>query len=194
MNDPGASSVHHPAETELFADTLSCDVALPASFEAGSTVIHPGAAEMLLRSVALVEDSRTTEDGEERSDASLQAQRLEARMDLVLVLLGRLLRQSDATALPLRPLRWSRRGLRMELGQRTGSAAGTQGIVRLQPADWLPDHIELPVQVLAEAASGNGGHYLWLRLNDPGNALEMALERHLFRLHRRQIANSRRPS
>ncbi|MCG8276544.1 PilZ domain-containing protein [Stenotrophomonas sp. NLF4-10] len=192
MNEPGASVVHHPAETELFADTLTCDVALPAGFEAGSSVVHPGAAEMLLRSVALVEDSRSTEDNDERGESSLQAQRLEARMDLVLVLLGRLLRQSDTTALPLRPLRWSRRGLRMELGQRTGSAPGTQGIVRLQPADWLPDHIELPVQVLAEAASGNGGHYLWLRLNDPGTALEMALERHLFRLHRRQIANSRR--
>ena len=85
-----------------------------------------------------------------------------------------------------------RRGLRMELGQRTGSAPGSLGIVRLQPVDWLPDHIELPVQVLAEAASGNGGHYLWLRLNNPGTALEMALERHLVRLHRRQIANSRR--
>ena len=53
MNEPGASVVHHPAETELFADTLTCDVALPASFDAGNTPIHPGTAEMLLRSVAL---------------------------------------------------------------------------------------------------------------------------------------------
>ena len=191
MNTPGASTVHHPAETELFADTLTCDVALPASFDAGNTPIHPGTAEMLLRSVALVEDSRSTDEDSERGDSSLQVQRLEARMDLVLVLLGRLLRQSG-DALPLRPLRWSRRGLRMELGQRTGCAPGSLGIVRLQPVDWLPDHIELPVQVLAEAASGNGGHYLWLRLNAPGNALEMALERHLFRVHRRQIASHRR--
>ena len=190
MNEPGASTVHHPAETELFADTLTCDVALPASFETGSAATHPNAAEMMLRSIALVEDSRGDDDGE-RNESSLQAQRLEARMDLVLVLLGRLLRKSN-DALPLRPLRWSRRGLRMELGQRTGNTPGSAGIVHLQPADWLPDHIELPVQVLAEAASGNGGHYLWLRLNNPGTALEMALERHLFRLHRRQIANSRR--
>ena len=65
--------------------------------------------------------------------------------------------------------------------------------MRLQPADWLPDHIELPVQVLGEAASGNGGLYLWLRLQSTGEALDTALERHLFRLHRRQIADSRRP-
>lgn len=192
MNASAAGSVNHSAETELFADTLTCDLALPASFEAGNSTIHPGAAEMLLRSVALVEDSRGGEDNDERgTDGSVQLQRLEARMDLVLVLLGRLLRQS-ADALPLRPLRWSRRGLRLELGQRTGSPAGTQGVVRLQPADWLPDHVELPVRVVAEAANGNGGHYLWLRLDEPGSALEMALERHLFRLHRRQVAATRR--
>jgi len=193
MNAPGASVVHHPAETELFEDTLSCDVALPAAFEPGSTAIRAGATEMLLRSVALVEDSRGTDDGDDRGgDGNLQLQRLEARMDLALVLLGRLLRQS-VQALPLRPVRWSRRGLRLELGQRTGAAQGSAGIVRLQPADWLPDHIELPVQALGEATSGNGGVYLWLRLQSTGETLETALERHLFRLHRRQIADSRRP-
>ena len=77
MNTPGASTVHHPAETELFADTLTCDVALPASFDAGNTPIHPGTAEMLLRSVALVEDSRSTDEDGERGDSSLQVQRLE---------------------------------------------------------------------------------------------------------------------
>ncbi|MGX9720120.1 PilZ domain-containing protein [Stenotrophomonas acidaminiphila] len=192
MNEPGASVVHHPAETELFEDTLTCDVSLPAAFEPGSSAIRAGAAEMLLRSVALVEDSRGGDDADERGEGSQQLQRLEARMDLALVLLGRLLRQSTQ-ALPLRPVRWSRRGLRLEQGQRTGAVQGSAGIVRLQPADWLPDHIELPVQVLGEATSGNGSLYLWLRLQSTGDALETALERHLFRLHRRQIADSRRP-
>lgn len=193
MNTPGASIVHHPAEVELFEDTLTCDVSLPAVFEPGSGAIRAGAAEMLLRSVALVEDSHGADDSDERgADGNQQLARLEARMDLALVLLGRLLRQSTQ-ALPLRPVRWSRRGLRLELGQRSGAVQGSAGIVRLQPADWLPDHIELPVQVLGEAASGNGGLYLWLRLQSTGEALDTALERHLFRLHRRQIADSRRP-
>ncbi len=191
MNDPAASTVHHPAETELFDETLSCDVSLPAEFALGNAVTRPGAAEMMLRSVALVEDSRGADENEERGESSLQLQRLEARLDLTLVLLGRLLRQSS-DLLPLRPVRWSRRGLRLELGTRSGAQAGSQGVVRLQPSDWLPDHIELPVTVLAEAANSNGGYHLWLRLQAPGDALEMALERHLFRLHRRQIAGSRR--
>lgn len=180
----------HPAETGLFADTLVCDITLPATFEAGARVRRPGNTEMLLRSVALVEDSRGGDEGEERVDSSAQLQRLEARLDLALVMLGRLLQQS-APALPPCPLRWSRRGLRLDAPQGFAVAAGTGGVIRLQPAEWLPDHIELPVRVLAEANLA-GTFHLWLQLHSDSDALTAALERHLFRLHRRQVAESRR--
>lgn len=191
MNDPHASVIHHPAESELFDETLSCDVALPAEFRLGSAVIRPGSAETLLRSVALVEDSRGDDGHDERGESSAHLQRLEAKLDLAMVLLGRLVRQS-AQEVALRPLRWSRRGIRLELGARTGAAPGSLGVIRLQPCDWLPDHIDLPVSVIAEAATGAGAHYLWLRFETMSDALEMALERHLFRLHRRQVADARR--
>jgi hypothetical protein len=191
MNELRTSAIHHPAESELFDETLSCEVALPAEFRIGSAVIRPGTAETLLRSVALVEDARGDDGHDDRSDATLQVQRLEAKLDLVMVLLGRLVRQS-AQDLPLRPLRWSRRGIRLEQGSRSGAAPGSMGVIRLQPCDWLPDHIDLPVVIVAEAANGSGAHFLWLRFEGLSDALEMALERHLFRLHRRQIAEARR--
>ncbi len=191
MTDLRTSAIHHPAESELFDETLSCELALPAEFRIGSAVIRPGTAETLLRSVALVEDARGDDGHDDRSDATLQVQRLEAKLDLVMVLLGRLVRQSSQD-LPLRPLRWSRRGIRLEQGARSGAAAGSMGVIRLQPCDWLPDHIDLPVVIVAEAANGSGAHYLWLRFEGLSDALEMALERHLFRLHRRQIAEARR--
>jgi len=190
MNELRTSAIHPPAESELFYETLS-EVALPAEFRIGSAVIRPGTAETLLRSVALVEDARGDDGHDDRSDATLQVQRLEAKLDLVMVLLGRLVRQS-AQDLPLRPLRWSRRGIRLEQGSRSGAAPGSMGVIRLQPCDWLPDHIDLPVVIVAEAANGSGAHYLWLRFEGLSDALEMALERHLFRLHRRQIAEARR--
>ncbi|WP_261997549.1 PilZ domain-containing protein [Stenotrophomonas sp. Ste96] len=191
MNELRTSAIHHPAESELFDETLSCEVALPAEFRIGSAVIRPGTAETLLRSVALVEDARGDDGHDDRSDATLQVQRLEAKLDLIMVLLGRLVRQS-AQDLPLRPLRWSRRGIRLEQGSRSGAAPGSMGVIRLRPCDWLPDHIDLPVVIVAEAANGSGAHYLWLRFEGLSDALEMALERHLFRLHRRQIAEARR--
>lgn len=191
MTDLRTSAIHHPAESELFDETLSCELALPAEYRIGSAVIRPGTAETLLRSVALVEDARGDDGHDDRSDATLQVQRLEAKLDLVMVLLGRLVRQSSQD-LPLRPLRWSRRGIRLEQGARSGAAPGSMGVIRLQPCDWLPDHIDLPVVIVAEAANGAGAHYLWLRFEGLSDALEMALERHLFRLHRRQIAEARR--
>ena len=191
MTDLRTSAIHHPAESELFDETLSCELALPAEFRIGSAVIRPGTAETLLRSVALVEDARGDDGHDDRSDATLQVQRLEAKLDLVMVLLGRLVRQSSQD-LPLRPLRWSRRGIRLQQGARSGAAPGSMGVIRLQPCDWLPDHIDLPVVIVAEAANGSGAHYLWLRFEGLSDALEMALERHLFRLHRRQIAEARR--
>jgi hypothetical protein len=191
MTDLRTSAIHHPAESELFDETLSCELALPAEFRIGSAVIRPGTAETLLRSVALVEDARGDDGHDDRSDATLQVQRLEAKLDLVMVLLGRLVRQTTQD-LPLRPLRWSRRGIRLEQGTRSGATPGSMGVIRLQPCDWLPDHIDLPVIIVAEAANGSGAHYLWLRFEGLSDALEMALERHLFRLHRRQIAEARR--
>ncbi|MDX3935195.1 PilZ domain-containing protein [Stenotrophomonas sp. TWI700] len=191
MTDLRTSAIHHPAESELFDETLSCELALPAEFRIGSAVIRPGTAETLLRSVALVEDARGDDGHDDRSDATLQVQRLEAKLDLVMVLLGRLVRQTTQD-LPLRPLRWSRRGIRLEQGTRSGATPGSMGVIRLQPCDWLPDHIDLPVVIVAEAANGSGAHYLWLRFEGLSDALEMALERHLFRLHRRQIAEARR--
>jgi len=191
MTELRTSAIHHPAESELFDETLSCELALPAEFRIGSAVIRPGTAETLLRSVALVEDARGDDGHDDRSDATLQVQRLEAKLDLVMVLLGRLVRQTTQD-LPLRPLRWSRRGIRLEQGTRSGATPGSMGVIRLQPCDWLPDHIDLPVVIVAEAANGSGAHYLWLRFEGLSDALEMALERHLFRLHRRQIAEARR--
>ncbi|MCW0417617.1 hypothetical protein NB689_003371 [Xanthomonas sacchari] len=47
------------------------------------------------------------------------------------------------------------------------------------------------MRVLAEAATA-GVVQLWLRFETQPPGLEEALERHLFRLHRRQIADSRR--
>lgn len=187
---PGPT-IHHRAEAELFDDTLSCELDIPAEFVAGSQrASRPGSAEALLRGLAQVEEARNDDIHEDRGNLPPLVQRMDAKLDLLLVLLGRLARQ-QGDELPLRPVRWSRRGLRLETGARHGAAAG---IVRLQPAEWLPDHVELPVSVIAEAATGVGSHYLWLRFDALDAGLEAAMERHIFRLHRRQVAKARQVS
>jgi len=185
------TDILHAAESQLFDETLSCELSLPADFRVGSTRGRQAAAEALLRGLAQVEEWRNDDGPEDRGDLPPLVQRMDAKLDLMLALLGRLARQAHAE-LPLRPVRWSRRGMRLETGQRSGASVGAAGVLALQPGEWLPEAIELPVRVLAEAASGTGGCFLWLLFDDLEPGLEAVLERHLFRLHRRQIAETRR--
>ncbi|MEL1264269.1 PilZ domain-containing protein [Pseudoxanthomonas putridarboris] len=184
-----APLLDHPAETELFGDALTCEAVLPARFAAGERPLLQAQSEALLHGLAIAEDVRG-EDHEDRNEATPSLQRLEAKLDLVLALLGRLARRQE-DALPIRPLRWSHRGLRLDLAQPAGVAPGTAGVVMLQPVAWLSDHIELPATVLAHVPDAKGGQHLWLRFGALNPGLAEAMERHLFRQHRRQIAEAR---
>ncbi|QJD67690.1 PilZ domain-containing protein [Xanthomonas campestris pv. badrii] len=176
------------AEAELFADTLSCQLRLPAGFHAGGDAGAHSAAETLLRSLGQVEDLRSEEASEDRGELPLLVQRMDAKLDLMLALIGRLVRQGDS-GLIQNLVHWSVRGIRLNCA--TSHAAGTTGVVCLQPSDWLPELVQLPAQVLASASDGHD-QWLWLRFAPLAPGLQDALERHLFRLHRRQIAEARR--
>ncbi|MFA0923745.1 PilZ domain-containing protein [Xanthomonas fragariae] len=176
------------ADAELFADTLSCQLRLPAGFCAGSDAGSHSAAETLLRSLGQVEDLRSDETSEDRGELPLLVQRMDAKLDLMLALIGRLVRQGE-NGLIHGTVRWSVRGIC--LSGATGHVPGTKGSVCLQPSDWLPELVKLPAEVLT-SASDDHDDWLWLRFAPLSTGLHDALERHLFRLHRRQIADARR--
>jgi hypothetical protein len=180
----------HPAEAELFADVLTCETWLPASYRAGDRQLPPQAGEALLRSIATAEDARSSDDGDERNELPQAFQRLEAKVDLMLSLIGRLARQ-QADALPVRAVRWSHNGLRIDAMQAWHSHLGDAGVALIEPANWLSDHLELPARVMGELATPDGQHHLWLRFAPLSPGLSEALDRHLFRLHRKQIAEAR---
>ena len=180
--------VEHPAEHALFDGALTCDVVLPARFLPGARPVMQAPAEALLQGLAVAEDVRG-EDPEDRKEATPSQQRIEAKLDLVLSLLGRLARRHD-DMLPVTTLRWSHRGLRLDIATPVDAAVGAEGVVTLQPASWLSDHIELPARVLAQV-EGTHVHHLWLQFADLNGGLAEAMDRHLFRLHRRQVAEAR---
>lgn len=180
--------VEHPAEHALFDGALTCDVVLPARFSVGARPVMQAPAEALLQGLAVAEDVRG-EDPDDRKEATPSQQRIEAKLDLVLSLLGRLARRHDEM-LPVTTLRWSHRGLRLDITTPIDAAVGTDGVVTLQPANWLSDHIELPARVLAQV-EGTHVHHLWLQFEGLNGGLAEAMDRHLFRLHRRQVAEAR---
>jgi len=179
------------AEAELFGDVLVHQDRRPAAFLPGPCdpgVAHVAAAraEMLLSSLALSENARS-EDGDEHNEPSSALQRVEAKLDLVLGLLGTMMAERGDLPPPT-VLRWSTRGARVDmLGDALAIRPGARGVLRVQPADWLPDCIELPAHAIAVE-----GARAWLAFEPLSPPLADALERHLFRLHRRQVAESRR--
>lgn len=195
MNDLAA------ARESLFADAIACEEVRPAAFEAGAPdaarlAAHLARSEALLRALAVVEDSARHEDPDQPHDTALH--RIEAKLDLLTSLVATLAGGHGSD--PLRALKWSARGACLAVDGPV--ATGTRGLFRVQPADWLPSPLVLPATVLAcEAAapglaahaSGIAGHAAWLRFDALPAPLEAALERQLFRLHRRAIAESRRP-
>lgn len=179
------------ARDQVFGDSLACDEVRPAAFLPGA--LPPAAlrsaclrGENLLRSLAVVEDSRVDDDGDHGlHDVVLH--RIEAKLDLLTALVASKLGEHfDA----MRPLRWSALGACLEVDEAV--APGSTGALRVQPSDWLPEALLLPATVLA-SVEHDQGRQLWLRFGPLTPALESALERHLFRVHRRAIAESRRP-
>lgn len=176
------------AEGLLFGDSLTCDVELPVDVELASSRGRQAQAIALLSGLAHIEDLRKDDGGEEHGDLPLLAQRMDAKLDLILGLIGRLARTHE---LPEQPVRWSRAGLRVDLDPSVALAPRARVLVSLQPADWLADHLELPAEVIARCDGAHGAR-LWLAFVDLRADLVEALDRHLFRLHRRAVAEQRR--
>lgn len=177
----------HSADQTLFADTLCCELSLPLAMAASAPHTHSG-AELRLRAIAMVEDGRI-EETDERSENALVLQRLEAKLDLVLALCASLVADRTSQLQPVTAC-WSARGMRLQLPAGQVLPQPLRG-VSLQAADWLPDPVQLPVRMLAHQTDGDS-QQLWLAFDALAPGLQAVLERHLFRLHRRQVAQNRR--
>ena len=177
------------ADAALFGDTLTCEETRRAAFMAQPVdeVLAEAAcvrAEACLRAIAIIEDTGGEEDDTVQSPA---LRRIEARLELVMALLGSRLQQGQAD--PAVALRWSALGACLPV--REAVAEGSTGLFRIQATPWLPEPLELPATVAACQPQENGKALLWLRFGPLSGTAISALERHLFRQHRRAIAERR---
>lgn len=184
------------ARQALFGDALATEEIRPAAVVPAVADEHRRRvqlmrAEALLRALAVLEDSRADES-DERGHADPAVRRIEAKVDLLVGLLGSLSLRDAAADAP-RMLQWSARGAAVELpALEPGLVPGGLALLRVQPSDTLPETLQLPARLLAIEPSP-AGRRAWLEFDALPPALEAALERHLFRVHRRAIAGSRRP-
>lgn len=179
----------HQADAALFGDALACEdlqraAFVPQRLDPGWLETSCARAELHLSAIATIEDSRADEDDGTQGPA---LRRIEAKLDLLLGLLG----QQGALTGSASPglLRWSGQGARLQVS--TPYVEGDTGVFHMQAAAWLPDPLALPAVVIA-CAPGDGGHYdLWLQFTPLPDTTRAALERHVFRQHRRAIAERR---
>lgn len=180
------------ARDSLFGDAIASEDARPLAIlprePDGRERIALARGEALMRALALVDETRGDEGDEPGADPAVR--RLEAKVDLVIGLVGALL-QRDQPADPVRPLHWSARGAAVSVEPQAAPAIGAPVTLRLQPSDTLPEALHLPACVLAVEADADAAR-AFLRFDPLPASLETLLERHLFRLHRRAVAERRR--
>jgi hypothetical protein len=140
---------------------------------------------VLLRALATLETQPPASDYENETGNALGRvlERLEAKTDLALSLLGRLLDANGAAAEP-RPVRLGALGIEWPAGG--DIAPGTPLLVSLHLSPRLPYPLELPVSV-QHCANGNV-QAAFTHLDDETRDW---LERTVFRYHRRAIQASR---
>lgn len=181
---------------ELF-EGLSFRAHLPVAWTSGPL---PDAGEQarirdnnltLLRALNALEE-RPAESGEEGHSAEMR--RLESRLDLALVLLGRLLREREAVPDP-RELRMSAAGIAWTPGEPV-PAVGATGVIEVYLTTHAPQPLSLPATIQASGdEAGNPGEFPREAVfEDPGDSVRDALEKLIFRYHRREVADHRRSS
>lgn len=183
------------AHEALFGDILTLHETRSATFLPGALddVTRERLAlqgEALLRGLAVIDDGAPrVEDPEQPADPALL--RLEAKLDVLTLLMTGFAAAQGAIDAPV-ALTWSARGAEVQV--RGAFAVGTVGTFRMSASEWLPTPLVVPATVVA-SASGDGGDdvtRVWLRFGPLSPSLADALERHVFRIHRREVAEIRR--
>ncbi|VXC07498.1 conserved hypothetical protein [Luteimonas sp. 9C] len=181
------------ARDALFGDILTLHETRSATFLPGALddVTRERLAlqgEALLRGLAVIDDGAPrAEDPDQPADPVLL--RLEAKLDVLTLLMTGFAAAQGAIDAPV-VLTWSARGAEVQV--RGAYAIGTEGAFRMSASDWLPTPLMVPATVVASVPGDDGVSRVWLRFGPVSPSLADALERHVFRIHRREVAEIRR--
>lgn len=177
------------ADVALFGETVTVDCPLRIAVLRVPTEESLEEIERVLLSLGAM-DERAVDEVESAHGGDAAIRRLEAKIDLSLRLL--------VTALPalrgpplIRGAALSVRGVRLPMAAVTvpdGVDLADPGwYLRWQPLEALPISVSLPVSMLARSTDR-----VWWAIGPLGTGLAEALERQVFRQHRRQRAEQRR--
>ncbi len=189
---PAATAASSP-----LGSALSYDAAMPVSWT--PLTVLPGAVRLeqlgednlrVLAAVALLDEQRSNAASvDDSSPIDAELLRLNQKLNLVIDLLGFLVNQ-NAPAPEARRVRLSWQGLVFSGDRAFGDQAlGDLGLVELRLNRSVPQPLVWPARIVH--VDGDERH---ARFEPFGDAVQTALERHVFLRHRRAIAGTRRSS
>lgn len=178
------------AARDWFSNELVASVYTPFSLETRAanavdeTALSHRAVALLRGASMLDVEAKTTHvDDDDQPDWW----RLEAKLDLILELVGALARRDGLGGKP-RSLHCSRLGLCFDW---PSAPDNSQVVAAIELHPLVPEPLRWPGEISAEPLE-NGEFRCWLRFATMPEPLRGAWERHVFRLHRRLIADARR--
>lgn len=142
------------------------------------------ANEALLRTLAVLEEAGRPVEEPAADVPAQELLRLEHKLDILLELVTDILRRELDLPAP-RPVRLTAAGAEWEAPPQ--GPPGGWGRLELFPSPRLPRALSLYATVLSDAPAGR----LRVRFQGLGAATREALERHIFRQHRRAVARAR---
>ncbi len=177
----------HPRDAELFGVAPCYHDQRPLRWLPGQTLAEPELPVRLLSAVAVLEDARPVRNDED-DPLLAEIQSLDAKLNLLIDMVGSLYeRQTEKP--PPREFQMSAHMLRFA-GDGAAPGSGEQGLIELHVHPFVAHPLHLPASLVACEVS-DGGWTGWWSLDDAPPALAEALERHVFRRHRREIADAR---
>ena len=126
-------------------------------------------------------------DADERSGASPELQRLERKIDVLLAMVGRI--HAKSIALPAATdMALYANGLAWVVTEASPLQAGDSGYLSLYLDPALPDPLYLPGRIERVEQDDEGHRWAFLRFDALGETVQDAIERLIFRHHRRAVA------
>ena len=142
----------------------------------------------VLEAVAAVEEHPLERLHEEQPELHQALHRLDAKLQLLMDMVARLLRREDH--LPRHfPVRMAVEMIEVAAGI-DGMTVGAEGVLHLHLHPAIPAALMLPGRIIGEAHDGDG-HWLQFQPASLSEPEIEALSRHVFRHHRRSIAAAR---
>lgn len=146
--------------------------------------------EQLLRYLAATGEHRADPADDGHAQSSQELSRLEAKVNLLLNMVGQLLSQNIALPEAV-PLRIS--ADRLQWNSRHPAKTGAQLSVELYLAPRYPSALTL-FGMVEKVTNRDGGYLIDMTYINMSEGLRNALEKMIFRHHRRRIAHARQPS